>query len=244
MTDDVEIIPPPLGETRGDVIARTLGTLAGTIPCIGPMVQIALNETIPNARLERIEAYLRHLSKRIEEMRLSAALKSPEGLDLFEEGIAQASRASSGVRLERIAALVAHGLKSDDIQQATARHFLRILSQLDDRQIILLNKLHSQNMPTFHDGLGIKYTSADNVTLPQATAEDITDMSGEQADANLRLNASMMGQLESLGLFESAGMLDDVGAPLIKRRFKLSLLGVAFLEYVGLVDREGKANLI
>lgn len=128
----------PLGETKGDVAARTLGTLAGTIPGIGQMIQIALTETIPNARLERIETYLRHLSKRTDKIELENALKTPEGLDLFEEGIWQAARALSEERKQRIAELVANGLKGEAPDQVQSRHFLRLLNQLDDEEIALL----------------------------------------------------------------------------------------------------------
>ncbi|TAN65745.1 MAG: hypothetical protein EPN20_07470 [Magnetospirillum sp.] len=84
------------------------------IPVLGPMLQVAINETIPNIRLERIEAYLLRLSDQIEGIRLSAALQSPEGLDLFEERMWQAARARGNERLGNIAALVAIGLKPED----------------------------------------------------------------------------------------------------------------------------------
>ncbi|WP_162801437.1 hypothetical protein [Azospirillum brasilense] len=144
MAED-KTVPPPLGETRGDAVARTLNVAAGLIPCIGPMVQIALNETIPNARIERIETYLRYLSERIDEIRLESALNRPEGLDLFEEGIWQAVRALSDDRKQRIATLVAYGLSAEEARGRRIRHFLRILNQLDDAEIFILSRCATEN---------------------------------------------------------------------------------------------------
>lgn len=144
MTED-ETVPPPLGETRGDAVARTAGVVAGLIPFIGPIIQIALNETIPNARMERIETYLQYLSERIDKIRLEAALKRPEELDLFEEGIWQAARALSDDRKQHIATLVASGLSAEEVQVRRSRHFLRILNQLDDAEILILVRCATEN---------------------------------------------------------------------------------------------------
>lgn len=218
-------VPPQLGETRGDVVARTLGVAAGLIPYIGPMLQIALNETIPNARMERIEAYLRHLSERIDEIRLEAALKTPEGLDLFEEGMWQAARALSDDRKQRIATLVATGMGAEEVPGRQSRHFLRILNQLDDTEVIILTsyldcyqilgaaevqeffEMHADILGPFDDSIG----------------GDVLEHSKSA------LKTSMLNHLVSFGLLRVAGQ--DWNSNITD--FAMTPMGEAFLSYLG-----------
>lgn len=131
--------PPNLDENFGDLVARTTGFVAASvIPGVGSAIQYAITELIPNSRIERIVAYLRYLEQRIDQVVLQNALRTAEGLDLFEEGLWQAARALSDERKERIAGLVASGLKAENLEKQQCRHFLRILNQLDDAEIILL----------------------------------------------------------------------------------------------------------
>lgn len=128
---------PPLGESDRDVVARTVTTLAGAIPVLGQVFQVILNEIIPNARLQRVETYLLRLQQRIDETELRKASTDREKLDIFEEGLWQSTRALGDDRREYIAELVAKGITEDNAR-AEAKHFLRILNQLDDTQIIIL----------------------------------------------------------------------------------------------------------
>jgi hypothetical protein len=96
---------------------------------------------IPNQRLDRIEAYLRLLGERLEKENadsLGENLRDPERIDLFEEGAVQSLRAVSDERKVYIASIVANGLSGDEKDIIQAKRLLRLLSEIDDIQIILL----------------------------------------------------------------------------------------------------------
>ena len=79
----------------------------------------------------------------VEAQTLAPALRDPGKIDLFEDGAAQALRALSAERLEYIAALVACGLTSDERKEIEAKQLLKLLDELDDDQVVILqSKLH------------------------------------------------------------------------------------------------------
>jgi hypothetical protein len=127
----------PLGDDSKDRAIRIVTNLSGAIPVVGPVLQTVLAEVLPDLRLKRIETYLLALQAQVDEGRLRDALNSPEGLDTFEEGLWQSARALTEERKKHIATLVAKGL-SDSAKSSQARHFLRLLTMLDDTQIIIL----------------------------------------------------------------------------------------------------------
>jgi hypothetical protein len=227
--------PPPQGEVLRDTQVTLFKSAAGLIPVIGSILQGIIEVTIPNQRIERIEAFLRHLSDRIQEVELRNAVATPEGLDLFEEGIWQAARALSDERKQQIAELVVKGFKSDSMEKATARHFLRILNQIDDRQIILLAKYLPENQPY------VGNTNAENfsknhfdVIDPGHSVVDIFDVENrKKADFGHRLNASMLWHLSAFGLLEENESIDSIGEPLVSRQFSITELGKEFLKFLG-----------
>ena len=113
---------------------------------VGSIVANVLNQIIPEQRWERIREYLRKLESRVaavEAQNLASALREPRNVDLFEDGAAQAVRALSSERLEYIAALVARGLTSDEREEIEAKRLLKLLDDVDDDQIVILqSKLH------------------------------------------------------------------------------------------------------
>ncbi|MBO6561150.1 MAG: hypothetical protein JJ959_11460 [Nisaea sp.] len=129
---------PTLGESKGNQAARIGASALGAIPVLGPIIQATVTETIPNVRLERIEAYLQHLERRLDEATLGEQLKDERQLDLFEEGMWQSARAVSDERKERVANLVVNGLSAPELDAARSRHWLRVLNQLGDEEIAIL----------------------------------------------------------------------------------------------------------
>ncbi|HAI29617.1 MULTISPECIES: hypothetical protein [unclassified Thalassospira] len=232
---------PTLGDTQRSKVLRVGASVLGTVPVIGPPIQTVLTELIPNVRADRIEAYIRYLQDQIDELKLKLALEKPEGLDLFEEGIWQSARAISDDRKKYIAELVAKGLQETGLEQQETRHFMRILEQLDDRQIILLAEYHPANSPTAGNVQGTSFHEVNrNVVQPGHTVEDILDHTGrEEAQRGARLNEIMRRHLSSLGLLERDQMFGGVEMQPSSNRYLISEAGKDFLRCIGAISSGG-----
>ncbi len=237
MTDGNKNHIPPLGDPGSGKALRIATSLTGAIPFAGPVIQSVITEIIPNVRLERIEAYIKYLQDNLDEIHLKTALKSESKLDLFEEGMWQSARAFTKERQEYIAKLVSHGLGEESTKQDINRHFLRILNQIDDRQIILLVKYHPDYSLYANTPKASEYrTKQGRVVDPGISIKDLFDVVGRaEAEAGFQLNASMIGQLASLGLLEEDGNIENVGTPLKTRKFHINNFGKDFLQYIGAV---------
>tara|TARA_R110002049_G_scaffold52872_26_gene148361 strand:- start:59646 stop:60377 length:732 start_codon:yes stop_codon:yes gene_type:complete len=232
---------PPLGDTPETIALEIVASGFGAIPVVGPTIQTVLNKSIPNIRLERVETYLRYLQKQVDELQLKPALEEPVGLDLFEEGLWQSARALSDDRKKYIAELVAKGLQETGLEQQETRHFMRILEQLDDRQIILLAEYHPANSPTVGNEQGARFHEANrNVVQPGHAVDDITDHTGrEEAQRGSRLNEIMRRHLSSFGLLEIDQMKASVEMQPRSHHYLITEIGKDFLTYIGAIPSGG-----
>ncbi len=230
---------PPQGEVLRDTQVTLLKSVAGLVPGIGCIIQGIIESTIPNQRIERIEAFLRHLSDSIQEVDFRNAVATSDGLDLFEEGLLQASRALSDERKLQIAELVAKGFRSDSTEKAAARHFLRILNQIDDRQIILLAKYLPENQPYIGNTRAENFfKNHSDVISPGHSIEDIFDEEAcKEANFGNHLNASMIGYLSVFGLLDENESIDSIGTPSVSRQFSITELGKEFLKFLGVTGK-------
>lgn len=232
---------PPLGDTSTAKALRIGASVAGAVPFAGAFIQTVLTETIRNVRADRVEDYIRYLQDQIDELKLKIAIDKPEGLDLFEEGLWQSARAFSDDRKKYIAELVVKGLQETGLEQQETRHFMRILEQLDDRQIILLAEYHPANSPTAGNVQGTSFHEVNwNVVQPGHTVEDILDHTGrEEAQRGARLNEIMRRHLSSLGLLERDQMFGGVEMQPSSHRYLISEAGKDFLRCIGAISSGG-----
>ena len=70
-----------------------------------------------------------------------------EGLDLFEEGLLQASRSISEERRRRLANLLAKSLSQEELKYAESKKLLNLLRELTDPEVLIL--LYYSEQPTF-----------------------------------------------------------------------------------------------
>ncbi len=125
-------------------MSRLAASLPGVIPVVGPIIQAVISEVIPNVRADRVETYIHYLQDQIDELKLERVLKKPEGQDFFEEGLWQSARAFTDERRQYIGELVVSGLKHENTEQNRIRHYLRILNQIGDEEIIILSSYQSE----------------------------------------------------------------------------------------------------
>jgi hypothetical protein len=82
---------------------------AGIIPFVGGFVAEFIGVIVPNQRMDRIGQFVRILSEvvaSVDEAQFKARTQDPGFLDLFEDGLLQATRAQTDERMRYIAAVI------------------------------------------------------------------------------------------------------------------------------------------
>jgi len=134
--------------TWQDADTALLKGAIGSIPIVGSILSELVGLIIPDQRIDRLEDFVRRLAERLDSLdpeALREQFRNPESVDLFEEGAVQSVRAVSEERREYIASIVSEGLSGDAKDRIQAKRLLRLLSRIDDDQIIILASYLRQN---------------------------------------------------------------------------------------------------
>jgi len=124
-----------------DYLAILGKSAVGWIPFAGPLLSQIIGEIIPNQKLDRLIRFAEILDQKLSSIDKEAVkqeIQQEECADFFEEGLRQASRALSKERKDYIATLIVNGLSAKDINYNESKHLLRILSEINDIEIIWL----------------------------------------------------------------------------------------------------------
>lgn len=124
-----------------NIASIALRSMVAQIPILGAVINEVLTETLPNLKIQRIEHLLEELEARVrsvEDGRVSRKLTQPVFADLLEDAMRSASRSTSRLRQEHIAALVSNGLKDDAERALSSRYLLGLLDQLNDAELLML----------------------------------------------------------------------------------------------------------
>lgn len=134
---------PPLETTHTDIAIAVTRGVVSACPIIGGLIAEAVNQIIPNQKLDRVIDYLQMLDAEVSLLKgdlyqVEKHLKDDYGLNLFEEGLVQASRAVTKERRKRLANLMARSLSQEDLKYAESKKMLNLLRELTDPELILL----------------------------------------------------------------------------------------------------------
>lgn len=113
----------------------------GAIPLAGPLIAEIIGAIIPNQREERLVKLIESLAKKlehVEEDQISQKIKTPESIDLLEDGFIQATRALTKDRTDYIAALLKNSLTNEELEHIEYKRLLALLGELNDAEIIIL----------------------------------------------------------------------------------------------------------
>lgn len=128
--------------TNATDYAVTLAKSAlGMVPIAGSFLAELAGTVIPRQRADRLADFARGLASKlgvIEQDVLRAKLIDENFTDLLEEGAREAVRAVSVERREYVAQLISSGLTEVRVSYVESKHLLRLLSQLNDIEIIWL----------------------------------------------------------------------------------------------------------
>ena len=144
-----------LDSNTRDHLVSIAKSAAGALPFVGSLVSEILTNTIPELRFERVVTFLKALDAEVQGLNerlenFEKNLGTEKGIDIFEEGILQSSRAVLPERKERLARLVAHSLSSDELAYEESKKLLNLYRELTDPEIVWL--IYYSMNPVFGEG--------------------------------------------------------------------------------------------
>lgn len=122
--------------------------LITNIPVFGPLTVELLNVTIPNKRIERIEKLLKILQSNVSDIEenLRRKFKEDNFIDLYEDVLFQAIRATNDERLVYLASVLENGLKEENIEYLQTKTLLKIFNEINDEEVIILQSYSFVNL--------------------------------------------------------------------------------------------------
>ena len=113
----------------------------GAGPFAGSLLSELAGTIIPNQRLDRISKFVLILEGKLSNLEqefIHSQLVNEKFSDLLEESARQAARSLSDERREYIANLITNSLSRQDIEYNESKHLLKILSELNDIEVVWL----------------------------------------------------------------------------------------------------------
>lgn len=252
MSDDLH---PMLRPNASDRAEKALKALTSSIDIVAPGCGSFLGElisaVIPNTTSQRIAEYLTRVGRRLAalEVRVEGLEKKlgPEQVALFEDGARSAARSTSSQRIERLAAVVAYGMATDDGEAERNRTVLQILDQLSEADLLRLDSFIWRMGPDPRRPSGPQHPWANYgegfESLPPAEQTRIAMAARSQAEEVKALEDHRIAKLLALNLLQQpTGLVPGrpllgggKGMPIIKKEEpRLTHLGAMVLAKTGL----------
>jgi len=142
---DLTKVYDDLDQDGRDIAVVIAKGLFGAIPGIGSGISEIVGYVIPKQRQDRVIDFVKKLAAKVEDHDdIIQRMQTPEGADLSEEAMLQASRAHTDARREYIASLLENSLNKNEMEHDEKKKLFNLLSQLNDHEIIFL-KYYSLN---------------------------------------------------------------------------------------------------
>lgn len=193
-----DVTPAKVGGTTSADIAAVLAKGAlGAIPFAGGLLAEVAGSLIPGQKMDRLIKFAESLERRLSEAErelFATRAKTPEGTDLVEDALHQASRAISADRTSRIVELLTNGLTEEQFDHDGSKKLLWLLGELADPELVWLvyiGRNYDESMLELHSQV-----------LSHRTAHL---GSGEAEHDSAAVQSSWRRRLLDLGLVKAAG---------------------------------------
>jgi len=235
---------PDLKNQLTDYIVTTAKITLGAVPVVGSALAELVCVAIPNQRIDRIAKFAEMLHSKLSEHNeelIRSQLTNENFTEFLEESLMQVIRSTTDERREYIASIVANGISPEQNEIIRMRHFLRILSEINDQEIIWLRFYLVASI-----GVGVdeEFRQKHEATLniPPAYIGVPDDPSNEEHV----LKESYREHLAQLGLLERNYKVDTKSKqPIIGigndgqlkiANYAITPLGRSLLKYIGLSE--------
>ncbi len=228
-----------LNANRVDHIASLVKGSVGAVPLVGSLLAELLGTVIPNQRVDRLARFSDALDRRLrglEAEHVRSKLNSEEVAELVEEAARQAVRSTSDARRDQIASLVACGIRAEEIDAIESRHLLRLLSELNDVEVIWLRAYFDPQL-----GGDAEFRNVHGEVLTPRVAT----MGSSRSDVDKStMQTSYKEHLERLGLLKAKFKVDmktklpefDRNGRQVRQGYEITSLGRLLLRHLNLVS--------
>lgn len=229
-----------LESNKNDLLVSAAKSIVGVVPIAGSLLSELVGNLIPNQRIDRLSNYVKELDERLSKIpieKINSLLRNEEFIDLIEEGFIQAARAISNERRKYISSIIYNGITDENIQINESKQLLKILSELNDIEIIWLRYFvistlgGDEEFREKHKNILQKiylHVGADDETRTKAAIQESYKEHLERLDLifhNIRIDHKT-----NLPLFDK-----NTGKPQ-KTHSKITDLGRLMLKQIGLID--------
>lgn len=233
---DNDAMPDVLKDSGPDHAVVASKALLGMVPFAGSILAELAGIAIPNQRLDRVVKFAVELDRRlagIESEVLKWKWRDDQFLELAEEVVRQAARATSDQRREYLAAVLSTEMTQEQIDEHDHRHLLRILGELNDVEVVWLRHYAGNGFRGHHEFQDCHR----EVLEPKVVADYPSDDARMAASA---LKESYLSHLVQLGLMEDQLSTGVNGVPEMEwggKKFRvrrdITHLGAMLLELIG-----------
>lgn len=229
-------LPKLLGNTGSDHAVSVSKAVLGMVPFAGSLLAELAGTMIPNQRMDRVVKFVVTLDHRLanfESEQLKKKWQDDRFLELAEEVIRQASRATSDERRAYLAEVLAAEMTQEQLKENDSRHLLRILGELNDVEVVWLRHYAGNNFEGEYEFRELHHDILELKAIAEYPSEDALM-------AASALKESYLGHLVQLGLMEDELSSGSKGIPELEwggKKFrvhrKVTYLGVMLLELIG-----------
>lgn len=134
-----------LNQNATDYVVATAKAVLGMVPFAGSLLAELAGSIIPKQRMDRLVDFARELEVKIgalDQEAVRSKLTDENFTDLLEESARQAAQAVTQERRQYLASLLASGVTATHVSYVESKHLLRILSQINDIEVIWLRFYH------------------------------------------------------------------------------------------------------
>lgn len=237
--------PKELQSTQTDHLTVSAKAILGMVPVVGPMFSELIGAVIPKQRMDRLVQFVAACDRRLaklEDDSARARWQDDSFLELVEEVVRQAARATSDQRREYLAAVLATEMSREQLEENDSRHLLRILGELNDIEIVWLRH-YAGNSFKGHDEFQELHRE---ITAQRVMSDYPSDEARIQVSA---LKESYLVHLVQLGLMEEILWTGidripevDLGGKKFRVRREITCLGHMLLELIGF-ESERKSRI-
>lgn len=235
MSED-DSLPMELKSTGADHLTVSARAVLGMVPLVGSLLSELIGVAIPRQRMDRVVRFAAVLEQRLAKLESdTAAAKWQEDrfLELAEEVVRQAARATSDQRREYLAAVLSTEMTRDQVIENDSRHLLRILGELNDVEVVWLRHYSGNSFKGHHEFQELHREIIESKVVADYPSDDVRI-------AASALKESYLSHLVQLDLMEDQLSTGSNGIPELEwggKKFRvrreITHLGVMLLELIG-----------
>lgn len=237
---DESALPDSLEDNARDHLTSSAKAILGAVPFAGSVLAELAGVAIPNQRLDRVARFAAELDRRlsgVEDEIIKRKWSDDDFLELAEEVVRQAARATSEERIQYLALVLVKAMTDEDVKESERRHMLRILGEINDVEVVWL--VHEAGVYV----QGIHEFRATHAEILESKVYAAFDSDRERLKYGA-MRESYRSHLLSLGLLEKTVRVGRGNAPEIdsvsrdfRYEYSISTLGLLLLDMIGFFIR-------